>query len=229
MQTIQAIEPLFEEVTLTSLYVLKTDYSCFPPQQSNIPFELSMLDAKDDEEFGMILIDNDLGGAFILKLSERNENMLTFSVVTPGWEHRNYLVNLDKKPVSELSDLKRALFGSHDRVKVTQELYEYFMNVLPPINFGPDGFTTQEGDGDIMQFSNSLGRYFAILIGDVVVTEGWDCWFRVKRYRTNDNNFKVLEVWGHDGVYEAHQEKVEGKLFSSISCIETELGIKFRV
>ena len=73
------------DITYGDLYLNITDYSCFPPTMVDKPFEL-----KHTKGPGLVLVKNNIGGAFTLDLETKEDDVLVFRVMNPGFTDFRY-------------------------------------------------------------------------------------------------------------------------------------------
>ena len=127
-------------------------------------------------------------------------------------------------------DLSAALQNTGGEVEVTQSLYWHFLEVLPPKDIGPNFFIFQEGDGELLYFTQRGDHYYCHLLGDYLVTEDWKVHARVSR-RQIDKPFKVLFIFSDDETCEVPEEFHDfiGKEFVTVSALAEAMNVTFRV
>lgn len=57
--------------------------------------------------------------------------------------------------------------------EVTEEIFDYFMEILPPINFTGSSFILREGDGESYKFTNYGKTCYARLVKGSVLTKDY--------------------------------------------------------
>lgn len=132
-----------------------------------------------------------------------------------------------------ISDLHVAVKKTK-QVEVTQSLYWYFLEVLPPREFTSESFVFQEGDGlaERLKFEKFLGKYYCKLLQDTLTTSDYKLWVHVKRINTFDDDisrFKIVYLWsdGDDDRLADEYREFMGKEFPNVSDIEEAMGLSF--
>jgi hypothetical protein len=117
-------------------------------------------------------------------------------------------------------------------LNVDEEMYNYFIDILPPVNVGYNYFETQEGDGDRILFKKGIcGIYTAKLLRKVSVTTKNGNTFMAYLYRsTDDHRFTVKQTYLCDfnipKNIELYTESLSGKVVESFSAFIDQAHIE---
>lgn len=120
--------------------------------------------------------------------------------------------------------------GRGEQVKISKEIYCHFMDILPPRTIGAGFFTFQEGDGDIIYFSECEDSYSAYMkklgIYHEETTSGY--LFHLSFNRNNyDANFCLTDAYICGFNVPKHIEEfmnsLIGKSYSDLTSIKNEV------
>ena len=129
--------------------------------------------------------------------------------------------------INQPQELTKALYESDNcTVEVSKSLYWHFMEVLPPVRFGTDYFVFQEGDGEILHFSKTIGdHYSCALRRGMLHTDDWNLMVFINR----DNlfqSFKVYDAFSQtEGIAEIVAADLIGKTFPNVKEISQAVGV----
>lgn len=129
--------------------------------------------------------------------------------------------------ITEITDLFKALQDTNLPVEVSEELYCYFLEVLPPLDMGPGFFVFREGyEGEVLRFTENQEQYHCELIHDVLFTEDWKTRVSIRKNGESNKLFKIINVWNDgDDLY----DHFIGQETTSISELARRMNVSFQV
>lgn len=139
---------------------------------------------------------------------------------------RRIFRGLDRTMITEHSALFSAIRNGVSNVEISEEIYDRFMNVLPPRHYANGFFVFQEGEGDILLFEQIGNRFFCSPEQLDVCTEDWSHFITLKR---DDDCFKVKSILST--TESAPSEKFTKFLntrVASVSALAEALEVDFR-
>ncbi len=154
-----------------------------------------------------------IGASMLLFLTCHAPQWLLFR----GW--RNILV-------TEINELFLALHKSHKDVQISEDIFNHFQDVLPPLDFGIGYFVFGEGDyGDRLLFSEIGNRFYCRSEILNVCTDDWKMFCSLKR---RSDGFKVDDLYLIEGDLTKKQSKYIGLTVPSASALADSLQVVFR-
>ena len=128
------------------------------------------------------------------------------------------------------SEFLKSLQQTNGKVEITESLYSYFLEVLPPRSMGSNYFIFQEGEGEKLYFSEYNNHYYCYLLSDELFTKDWKIHVGISRNKLNEP-FRVLFIYTDEQNLQTPDELQQfvGKEFMSVSDISRECKLSFRV
>ncbi|WP_299945684.1 hypothetical protein [uncultured Microbulbifer sp.] len=132
--------------------------------------------------------------------------------------------------ITEMFNLRPSLWEAKREVEVSERIYWYYLEVLPPVDMGLRQFVFQEGGGARLIFHEDSTRFTCALLSDCLVTKDFKYHITITRNRCTEN-FEIKGIFSGEFGKELPPNlfKFSGQSFSSPAAIEKGTGLNFRV
>ena len=130
--------------------------------------------------------------------------------------------------INEIPELFKMFNKTAGKVAITSDLYDYFLNVLPPKFMTRNRFIFQEGEDELIEFTKILDDYSAVLLTAQFVDVDYTVLFNVHR-TSEDEKFLLRSInYINDTEERDSLNELVGKHFLLISDLENQIGLELK-